>query len=285
MRKVLSVLDLMRDAVLVRLRGRQGSWPRARLWGLLELALPGAMKDRVALQMVQDAEASGALEPGGLIVESSSGTLAEGLARVGLLKGYRVIIVTDPRIDALTTAKLQALGVELEVVDDYHATGGWQISRLQRLHEVLARHPGAFWPRQYDSPSNRGAYARLGNELFESLGPRLAAVVGPVGSGGSLCGIAASLRRTLPRVKIVAVDAVGSVLFHQPERQRLQSGHGNSIIAGNLDHRLIDEVHWLADGEAFNACWEASSPAAPPARPTWSVPGSRRSARATRTWW
>jgi cysteine synthase A len=194
-----------------------------------------------------------------MIVESSSGTMAEGLARVGRLEGYRVLIVTDPRIDALTTAKLKALGAELEIVEDYHPTGGWQVSRLERLHEVLERHPGAFWPRQYDSPSNAGAYRRIGEELVESLGPAIAGLVGTVGSGGSLCGIATSLRQRVPQVKVVAVDAVGSVLFHQPDRQRLQSGHGNSIVPGNLDHRLIQEVHWLADGEAFNACWELAA--------------------------
>ncbi len=256
MRQVSSVLDLMREAVLVRLRGRRAATPRARLWGLLELALPGAMKDRVALQMVLDAETAGILCPGGLIVESSSGTMAEGLARVGIVRGYRVIIVTDPRLDELTAAKLRALGVELEIVQDYDPHGGWQISRLRRLHQVLDRHPEAFWPRQYDSPSNAAAYARIAAELDETLGPGLVSLVGSVGSGGSICGLARVLRRLRPGLRVVAVDAVGSALFHQPDRRRLQSGHGNSLIPGNLDHPLIDEVHWVADGEAFGACHE-----------------------------
>src|SRR6202012_2168408 len=102
-------------------------------------------------------EAAGLLKPGGVIVESSSGTMAEGLARAGALKGYRVIIVTDPRIDALTSAKLRSLGAELEIVDSYEAVGGWQSSRLRRLQEILAAVPGGFWTRQYDNPGNQSA--------------------------------------------------------------------------------------------------------------------------------
>ncbi|HEX3530753.1 MAG TPA: cysteine synthase family protein [Thermoanaerobaculia bacterium] len=256
MKKVSSVLDLCRDTPLVALRGRGVSRPRARLWAKLELSMPGAIKDRVALQMVQDAEAAGGLLPGGTIVESSSGTMAEGLARVGGLRGYRVIIVTDPRIDPMTVAKLRALGATLEIVEDCPAQGGWQRARLERLREVMERNPEAVWMRQYDSASNAGAYEHLAAELWEACGDRLAAVVGAVGSGGSLCGTSRVLRRQLPGLRVVAVDAVGSALFHQKDCKRLQSGHGNSIIPGNLDYSALDEVHWISDGESFAACRE-----------------------------
>lgn len=255
--KVSSVLELMRDSPLVALRGRTVARPRARLWAKLDLALPGALKDRVALRMIESAEAAGVLKPGATIAESSSGTMAEGLARVGALKGYQVIIVTDPRIDPVSRAKLKALGAVLEVVEDFHPVGGWQRSRLERLRRVLEANPGAFWPQQYDSPDNAGAYERgMAEELLEDLGDRLGVLVATVGSGGSLCGTARRLRRELPNLRVVAVDAVGSALFNQPDRRRLQSGHGNSIVPGNIDYRVIDEVHWVSDGEAFNACRE-----------------------------
>ena len=257
MKKAGSVLELMQDSPLVALRGRAVATPRARLWGKLELALPGAMKDRVALEIVERAEAAGELRPGGTIVESSSGTMAEGLARVGALKGYRVIIVTDPRIDQLTRAKLEALGATLEIVETYAASGGWQRSRLECLRDVLAANPDAVWTRQYDSPGNAGAYERsLALELLEALGPGLGALVGTVGSGGSLCGTARALRREISDLRVIAVDAIGSALFHQPDRRRLQSGHGNSIVPGNIDYAIFDEVHWVADAEAFSACRE-----------------------------
>jgi cysteine synthase A len=257
MLKAASVLDLMKDTPLVHLRGRAVSRPRAQLWGKLELAMPGQMKDRVALQMVLDAEASGWLQPGGIIVESSSGTLAEGLARVGAVKGYRVVIVTDPRIDAMSVAKLRALGAELVVVAKSHPAGGWQQSRLEALRRVLDDHPTAFWPRQYDSPSNPGAYSRrMAAELVGALGSDIAALVATVGSGGSLCGTARALREQIPSLRVIAVDAVGSVQFHQPNAPRLQSGHGNSIVPNNIDFRIIDEVHWTSDGESFSATRE-----------------------------
>ena len=246
-----SVLDLMRNSPLVELNGAGGTGG-ARLLAKLELALPGGMKDRVALEMIEDAEASGQLAAEGTVIESSSGTLAEGLARVCAVKGYRCVIVTDPRIDALTLAKLEALGAEVDVVSEYHPRGGWQLARLERLAELRHSLPGVFWTRQYDNPSNPGAYERrMADELVDTLGSKVDVLVASVGSGGSLCGTARSLKDRFGSVRVVAVDAVGSGLFHQPVLHRLQSGHGNNVVAGNIDYRVIDEVHWLADGEAF----------------------------------
>jgi S-sulfo-L-cysteine synthase (3-phospho-L-serine-dependent) len=250
-----SVLDLMCDTPLVALKGRQVHTRRGNLWGKLEVANPGQIKDRVAKRVIRDAEARGLLRQGGIILESSSGTMAEGLARVGAVLGYRVIIVTDPRIDAGLLAKLRAFGAELDVVETPAAEGGWQRKRLERLGEILRRHPDAFWPRQYENPLCQAVY---GEELAVELAEvgEITAFVATVGSGSSLCGTARALRRVNPRVRIVAVDATGSVQFHQPERPRKQSGHGNSLVARNIDYSVIDEVHWVNDGEAFSACHE-----------------------------
>jgi cysteine synthase len=251
-----SILDLMKETTVVRIRPRAISRAGAALWAQLELQLPGAMKDRVGLQIIEDAERSGALRPRDIIVESSSGSMAEALARVGAAKGYKVIIVTDPRLDDITKAKILALGAGLEIVDTYDQGTGWQGARLRRVREIMAKHPRAFWACQYDSPSNPAAYDEVGDALFEALGPRVAALVGTVGTGGSLCGTGRSLRKHIPDLKIVAVDAVGSVIFNQPNRKRFQSGHGNSMLPGNVDYQSINEVHWVSDGEAFNGCHE-----------------------------
>src|SRR5204863_7599796 len=108
------------------------------------------------------------------------------------------IIVTDPRIDELTKAKLLALGAELEIVDHQDPISGWQGTRLARLREITDKYPWAFWTCQYDSPSNPGAYERVVKALYEGLGAQVAALVGTVGTGGSLCGIGESLRRYIP---------------------------------------------------------------------------------------
>ena len=244
------VLDAIGNTPLVRLRVPAAGGVRA--YAKLEMQELFAMKDRVARQVVLAARESGELAPGAPIVESSSGTMALGLALVGTALGHPVHIVTDPRIDPVTLAKLEALGCAVHVVPAM--TGqGWQSARLEELARLLATLPGAYWPRQYANPQNPAAYAGLAAELRTDLG-EFDVLVGAVGSGGSLCGTARALRPDLPGLRVVGVDAVGSMLFGQPDRpRRRQSGLGNSLQPENLDHALIDEVHWLSDDEAFAA--------------------------------
>jgi len=254
-----SIVDCIGRTPLVRLRlgpdERRREVSAGVVWAKLELLNPYGMKDRAAKNIILEAKRTGVLADGAPIVESSSGTMALGVAVVGAYLGHEVHIVTDPRIDPMTLAKLEALGCRIHVVDRM-GSHGWQSARLERLSELMAGLPGSFWPRQYDNPDNPRAYAELARELLEDLG-RVDVLVGSVGSGGSLCGSARELRREGPGPRVVAVDAVGSVLFGQPDHPaRLQGGLGNSLLPGNVDHSLIDEVHWLSDEEAFNATLE-----------------------------
>ncbi|MFF2013535.1 pyridoxal-phosphate dependent enzyme [Streptomyces sp. NPDC058195] len=245
-----SMYEAIGRTPLVRLRLDAPSG--VEVYAKLELANPFAMKDRVARHIILGARRRGVLRPGAPIVESSSGTMALGVALVGRALGHDVHIVTDPRIDAVTRAKLSSLGCELHVVSEM-TSQGWQGARLERLDALMRELPGAFWPQQYSNPDNPGAYRELAGELLTDL-DRIDTVVGAVGSGGSLCGSVRALRRSLPDLWAVGVDCVGSVLFEQPdEPKRLQSGLGNSLLPKNLDRRVIDEVHWLNDREAFEA--------------------------------
>lgn len=245
-----SVIDAIGHTPLIRLS--LGGQPDADAWAKLEMQNLYGMKDRVARQAILHARQSGELAPGGPIVESSSGTMALGVALVGRGLGHPVHIVTDPRIDPLTLAKLRALGAAVHVVPAM--TGhGWQSARLERLEELMRDMPGAFWPCQYSNPQNPLAYQTLAAEILRDLG-HVDILVGTVGSGGSLCGTARALRRDLPALWVVGIDCVGSALFGQPDRpQRLQSGLGNSLVPANLDLAQINEVHWLSDREAFEA--------------------------------
>lgn len=251
-----NVVDAVGHTPLLRLRfpAEMG----VNSYAKLELQNLFGMKDRVARQAILHARQNGDLLDGAPIIESSSGTMALGLALVGRALGHPVHIVTDPRIDSITLTKLQALGSIVHIVEAM--TGqGWQSARLERLAALLDELPGAFWPRQYDNPQNPLAYQGLAAELLEDLG-RIDILVGSVGSGGSLCGTATALRRADCPVWAVAVDCVGSVLFGQPDQPtRLQSGLGNSLMPGNLDHAQIDEVHWLNDREAFCSAKELAS--------------------------
>ncbi|MGW1197987.1 pyridoxal-phosphate dependent enzyme [Streptomyces sp. NPDC002536] len=251
------LFDTMTEAIghtpLVRLR--IGADRGVEVYAKLELQNPFAMKDRVARHIVQEARRLGVLQPGAPVIESSSGTMALGVALVGRSLGHPVHIVTDPRIDPVTLAKLRALGCEVHIVQAM-TSHGWQSARLERLAELMRDLPGAFWPQQYANPDNPGAYRTLAAELLADLGP-FDTLVGAVGSGGSLCGSARALKESLPGLRVVGVDCVGSALFGQPDvPQRLQSGLGNSLLPKNLDRPLVDEVHWLNDHEAFAAAWD-----------------------------
>ncbi|MDG9708964.1 pyridoxal-phosphate dependent enzyme [Streptomyces sp. DH10] len=248
-----NVIEAIGHTPLVRLG--LGADRDVRVYAKLEMNNLFAMKDRVAKQIITEARGTGELAEGAPIVESSSGTMALGVALVGTALGHPVHIVTDPRIDRTTLAKLEALGCEVHVVPAMDAHG-WQGARLTRLREIMDSNPGAFWPRQYENPQNPAAYRYLAGELLADL-DTVDVLVGAVGSGGSLCGTSRVLRESLPELYVAGVDCVGSVLFGQPDRpRRLQSGLGNSLHPKNLDHSLIDEVHWLNDHEAFGATRE-----------------------------
>ncbi|WP_240543019.1 pyridoxal-phosphate dependent enzyme [Solihabitans fulvus] len=234
------------------MRLRFDQFADVEVYAKLEMQNPFGMKDRVARNIILSARRTGALLPGAPIVESSSGTMALGVALVGRSLGHEVHIVTDPRIDRITMAKLRALGCDVHVVQAM-SSHGWQSARIERLEQLMADLPGAFWPQQYRNPDNPGAYRDLAREILDDL-DRIDVLVGSVGSGGSLCGSSRALRESLPGLRVVGVDCVGSALFDQPDvPRRLQSGLGNSLLPQNLDRRLIDEVHWLNDHEAFAA--------------------------------
>ncbi|EMT51518.1 cysteine synthase family protein [Brevibacillus borstelensis] len=248
-----TIIDAIGQTPLVKLRLDENAI--GPVYAKLEMMNLFGMKDRVAKKIILEAKRDGILPDGAPIIESSSGTMALGVALVGTYLGHPVHIVTDPRIDLITLRKLESLGCQIHVVEKM--TGrGWQSARLERLHDLLEQYPGAFWPRQYENPNNPLAYAALAKELLDDIG-RVDILVASVGSGGSLCGTAQELLKYNPELRVVAVDSVGSVIFGQPDNpKRLQSGLGNSLVAPNVNHELVDEVHWLSDEQAFTATLE-----------------------------
>ncbi|ALV39180.1 PLP-dependent cysteine synthase family protein [Streptomyces sp. CdTB01] len=218
-------------------------------WVKLEGHNPGGIKDRTALHMVRAARERGQLLPGARIVESTSGTLGLGLALAGATYGHPVTVVTDPGMEPLMTGLLTAYGAEVELVDTPHPIGGWQEARRHRVEELLARHPDAWCPDQYNNPDNVAAYAPLAHELVAQLG-RIDTLVVSVGTGGHSAGIASVLRGFFPRLRVVGVDTTGSTIFGQPAAPRLMRGLGSSIYPRNVAYDLFDEVHWAAAPEA-----------------------------------
>lgn len=214
----------------------------------LHAACFSLMKLLPARHIVDDAIRRGALREGMTIAESTSGTFGLGLAMVAALRGYPLVLVSDPVLGDGLRDRLWQLGAKVHVVTEPSPVGGYQRARLDKLAEVADAAP-SFVPAQYDNPLNPAAYEPVAMLLTEALG-QVDCLVGGVGSGGSMCGTASALRSVNSDLRAVAVDTHGSVLFGHDDRPRLLRGLGNSIMPGNLDHTVFDEVHWVGAGEA-----------------------------------
>ncbi|GLZ37986.1 cystathionine beta-synthase [Actinokineospora sp. NBRC 105648] len=213
------------------------------------------MKLLPARFIIDRARRDGLLAPGGLVIETSSGTFGLGLALVCRRYGHPLIVVGDPAIDANLRTRLELLGAQVEIVDAFDAPGGIQGARLARVRELTERNPGSYVPGQYDNPDNPAAYDVVADLLADTLGP-IDRLVGPVGSGGSTGGLAAALRLAGQDTRLSGVDTPGSVIFGDRNGPRLLRGLGSSIHAGNVHHTAYDDVHWVGAGAAFHATRE-----------------------------
>jgi len=222
-------------------------------WAKLEGVNPGGMKDRPAMYMVERGRARGDLLPGARIVESTSGTLGLGLALAGTVYGHPVTLVTDPGMEPMMLRMLAAYGADIDLVTEPHPTGGWQQARRDRVTEILASDPTAWYPDQYNNPDNVDAYRDLALELQSQLGT-VDILVCSVGTGGHSAGVAKVLREFNPDLKLIGVDTIGSTIFGQPAQSRLMRGLGSSIYPDNVDYAAFSEVHWVAPAEAVWAC-------------------------------
>ena len=249
-----SALELIGDTPVLRIAAP--FVPDARgFWAKLEGFNPGGIKDRAALHMLLAARARGDLAPGGTIVESSSGTFALGLALAGIGLGHPVVVIHEPLLEPMLRHLLLAYGVRLECVAEPHPTGGWTEARRQRVRELRAAIPGAYWPNQYDNPDGVDAYAGLADELLSQF-ERIDVLVCSVGTGGHSAGVVGRLRQVWPDLRVIGVDAVGSVTFGQSGQRGVMRGLGNSIYPRNVAYEQFDEIHWVGDGEAVHVCRE-----------------------------
>jgi len=217
------------------------------LWG----ASFKLMKMVIADYIIDTAIAAGDIGPETMIVESTSGTLGLALAMKAAMVGRPITLVTDPAMDPRLCRRVEDLGAIVEMCHEPSERGEYQSVRLARLAEVRERHADSYWTQQYDNPLNPAAYEMVADHLVHHLG-RVDALIGTVGSGGSMSGTAQRLRHH-GELHVVGVDTPGSVLFGQPEGVRELRGLGNSILPGNLKHQLFDEVHWIPAALAYES--------------------------------
>lgn len=217
------------------------------LWG----AAFSLMKTVPARYILREAVLDGRIGPDTTIVESTSGTFGLALAIEASLIGRRLVLVSDPAMDDRLIRRVRDLGATVHVCSTPSAAGEYQSVRLAEVARIRAEIPDHFWPRQYDNDLNPESYAAVSDFLRDEIGD-VDVLVGPVGSGGSMTGLARRMREFCD-VTAVAVDTPGSILFGAADRKRELRGLGNSVMPKNLHHDLFDVVHWCGAGIAYRA--------------------------------
>ena len=210
----------------------------------------GSIKDRVALNMIEEAEKKGVLKPGMTIVEPTSGNTGIGLALVGVRKGYRVIIVMPENMSDERKKIIHALGAELVLTPANLSIGG----ACDKADEICQTSPNVFVPQQFKNKDNPDIhYKTTAPELYKELNGKVDVFVSGLGSGGTLQGIGKFLKEKNPAIKVIAVEPknVSALLGDQPGLHSIQ-GIGDGFIPDILDTSLIDEVIEVTDEDAFN---------------------------------
>jgi N-(2-amino-2-carboxyethyl)-L-glutamate synthase len=228
-----------------------------RVFAKMERFNPGgSIKDRSALSMLLAKIHCGELQPGrSVVIESSSGNLAIGIAQICGYYGLRFICVVDAKTTEQNIAILKAYQASVEVVTNPDpVTGEYLPVRLRRVRELMARTPHSFWPNQYANPLNARAHEHTMAEIVAQLDRPVDYFFCATSTGGTLRGCADYVREHRLATTIVAVDAVGSAIFGQEIKPRLIPGHGASVCPELLDPTAPDEVMHVTDLECVVAC-------------------------------
>ena len=210
-------------------------------------------KDRAALYMIRDAEATGKLQPGGVIIEPTSGNTGVGLAWQAAVLGYRVILTMPETMSAERRALLSALGAQLVLTEGAKGMSG----AIEKARELLAETPGAWMPDQFNNPANAKAhYETTGPELWRDTEGTIDVLVAGVGSGGTITGAGRYLKEHNPNIRVIAVEPAESPVLSggQSGPHRIQ-GIGAGFVPGVLDRSVVDEVLTVPGDEACAAAW------------------------------
>ncbi len=242
-----NVIDLIGNTPLISLRQMTG----LSIYAKAEFLNPGgSIKDRVAKNMVEQAERRGDLRPGMTIVEPTSGNTGIGLAFVGVRKGYRVIIVMPENMSEERKKIIHALGAELVLTPAEESIDG----SVRRAEELVSEIGNCFLPQQFVNPDNPDIHYRTtAVELFDQMDGKVDIFVSGLGSGGTLQGIGKYLKEKNPELRLIAVEPknVSALLGHEPGLHSIQ-GIGDGFIPEVLDTSLIDDVVEVTDEDAID---------------------------------
>jgi cysteine synthase len=249
-----SVLEVIGATPLVRLpRLEAAENLTARLALKLEYLNPlGSVKDRIGLAMVETAEREGLIRPGeSVLVEPTSGNTGIALAFVAAAKGYRLIVVMPDGASVERQRMMKLLGTQLELTPAKRGMAG----AIARAEEIVAATPGAWMPKQFDNPANPAIHAATtAEEIWTDTGGEVDAVVGGVGTGGTLTGIARALKPRRPSLRIIGVEPAESAVLSgdEPGPHDIQ-GIGAGFCPAVLERRMLDEVRRVSERDAFAA--------------------------------
>ena len=248
-----SVDQLIGRTPLLELRGIEAQYSlKARLLAKLESFNPaGSVKDRVALAMIEDAEKTGRLKEGSVIIEPTSGNTGIGLAAVAAARGYRVIIVMPDSMSVERRLLMTAYGAELVLTDGSKGMAG----AIARADELAASIPGSMIAGQFSNPANPAAHYRsTGPEIYADTDGAVDVFVAGVGTGGTVTGVGRYLKERKPSVKVVAVEpATSAVLSGGKAGAHGLQGIGAGFVPEVLDMGIYDEVIAVTDEDAYAA--------------------------------
>jgi cystathionine beta-synthase len=253
-----SILEVIGNTPMVRL-SRVGRGLKPTLLAKLEYLNPGgSVKDRIGIRMLEAAEREGRIKPGGTVIEGTSGNTGMGLALAAAIKGYQCIFTMPDKMSQEKIDALRALGAEVIVtptqVDHNDARSYHSVAR--RLSSEI---PNSVFPNQYQNPANADAhYETTGPEIWEQTEGRVTHVVIGVGTGGTITGVARFLKEKNPAIRVIGADPQGSIFAEmfqtgrkpQPQPYKVE-GIGQDEMPGNVDFSVIDEIHAVADKNAF----------------------------------
>jgi cysteine synthase len=236
--KAANILETIGNTAHIRL---SRLFPESEVWIKSERSNPGgSIKDRIALAMIEDAERSGALKPGGMIVEPTSGNTGIGLAMVAAVKGYRLVLVMPESMSIERRRLMLAYGATFDLTPREKGMKG----AIERAIELVETTPGAWMPQQFENPANIDAHVRTtAQEILADFPDGLDAMITGVGTGGHITGCAQVLKAAWPNLKVFAVEPTLSPVISggQPGPHPIQ-GIGAGFVPANLHTQLLDGV-------------------------------------------
>lgn len=246
-----SVLEMVGNTPLVHLARLA---PEQSIFAKCEFMNPMSVKDRPVLQIIEDAEARGELQPGVTMIEATSGNTGMAVAYLASLKGYRAILVMSEIQSVERRQVLKAFGAELVLTPAAEGTNGAR----KKLKELLEEHPDYFYVGQHVNAANPLAhYKNTGPELWDQTSGEIDILIAPLGTGGTICGAGKYLKEQNPAVELIAVEPAESPFISQgiftPHRMM---GTAPGFVPETLDRDVIDEIYLVKTDDAFSMCRE-----------------------------